>query len=166
MTMVTYCTNHKSTETGLRCGKCDKPICGRCVVFTPVGTRCRECARLTRIPTYNVGAAYFARGLAAGMAVALGIGVLGGYLLKAGVLPVPYLFGPLMLAGIGYVTAEAVSLATNRKRGPILLAVAVTSFIAGYLALEILTPGTLVVAGLWGIAAFIVAIAVIVGRLR
>jgi hypothetical protein len=163
--MVTYCTNHKRTETALRCGKCDKPICGRCVIFTPVGTRCRECARLTRIPTYNVGAAYVARGLAAGVAAALGVGVLGGLLLRAGVLPVPYLFGPLLLASIGYVAAEAVSLATNRKRGPVLRAVAVASFIAGYLALEILTPW-LVVAGLWGIAAFIVAVAIIVGRLR
>jgi len=164
--MVTYCANHKGTETALRCGKCDKPICGRCVIFTPVGTRCRQCARLTRIPTYNVGAAYVARGLAAGMGAALGVGLLGGYLLRAGVLPVPYLFGPLLLAGIGYAAAEAVSLATNRKRGPVLSAVGVASLIAGYLALEILTPGTLIVAGLWGIAAFIVAIAIIVGRLR
>lgn len=164
--MVTYCANHKSTETALRCGKCEKPICGRCVIFTPVGTRCRECARLTRIPTYNVGVAYITRGVAAGMAAALGVGVLGGYLLRTGVLPVPYLLGPLVLAGIGYVAAEAVSLATNRKRGPALRVVAVASFIAGYLALEILTPGPLVVASLWGIAAFIVAIAIIVGRLR
>ncbi len=38
-----YCANHSDRETALRCNKCGKPICVKCVVRTPVGYRCREC---------------------------------------------------------------------------------------------------------------------------
>ena len=41
----TYCANHPGVETGLRCNKCDKPICVKCAVRTPTGYRCRECVR-------------------------------------------------------------------------------------------------------------------------
>ena len=39
------CTNHPKVETALRCNHCDKPICPKCAVQTPVGYRCRECVR-------------------------------------------------------------------------------------------------------------------------
>jgi hypothetical protein len=39
------CANHPSRETTLRCNKCDKPICTKCAVLTPVGYRCPECVR-------------------------------------------------------------------------------------------------------------------------
>ena len=38
-----FCANHPDRETALRCNKCGKPICVKCVVRTPVGYRCREC---------------------------------------------------------------------------------------------------------------------------
>ncbi|MCK4741996.1 MAG: hypothetical protein KAS80_06910 [Anaerolineales bacterium] len=37
------CANHPQRETTLRCNHCDKPICPKCAVQTPVGYRCREC---------------------------------------------------------------------------------------------------------------------------
>ncbi len=40
-----YCTNHPTTPTSLRCNNCEKPICPRCAVLTPIGYRCRECLR-------------------------------------------------------------------------------------------------------------------------
>ncbi len=40
-----YCANHPSTETMLRCNRCEKPICSKCAVQTPTGYRCRECVR-------------------------------------------------------------------------------------------------------------------------
>jgi hypothetical protein len=40
-----YCANHPGVETGLRCNKCDKPICIKCAVRTPTGYRCKECVR-------------------------------------------------------------------------------------------------------------------------
>jgi len=39
------CANHPQQETTLRCNHCDKPICPKCAVKTPVGYRCRECIR-------------------------------------------------------------------------------------------------------------------------
>lgn len=38
-----HCVNHPAVETYLRCNKCERPICSRCAVRTPVGYRCREC---------------------------------------------------------------------------------------------------------------------------
>ena len=38
-----HCVNHPTVETYLRCNKCERPICSRCAVRTPVGYRCREC---------------------------------------------------------------------------------------------------------------------------
>jgi hypothetical protein len=40
-----YCGKHKNAVTRLRCGRCETPICPKCTVFTPGGTRCRDCAR-------------------------------------------------------------------------------------------------------------------------
>ncbi len=41
----TYCANHPTVETTLRCNRCDKPICPKCAVKSPVGYRCRECVK-------------------------------------------------------------------------------------------------------------------------
>ncbi len=39
------CANHPDRETGLRCNRCEKPICAQCAVRTPTGYRCQECVR-------------------------------------------------------------------------------------------------------------------------
>lgn len=39
------CVNHPDTETTLRCNKCGRPMCPRCVTYTPVGYRCHDCIR-------------------------------------------------------------------------------------------------------------------------
>ena len=44
-TETLYCVNHPTTETLLRCNKCDDPICVKCAVQTPTGYRCRNCVR-------------------------------------------------------------------------------------------------------------------------
>ncbi len=40
-----YCAKHTKVVTRLRCGRCETPICPKCTVYTPAGTRCRACAR-------------------------------------------------------------------------------------------------------------------------
>lgn len=40
-----YCARHPKAVTRLRCGRCEVPICTRCTVFSPAGTRCRACSR-------------------------------------------------------------------------------------------------------------------------
>ncbi len=42
---VLFCANHPETETTLRCNRCGKPVCVRCVELTEVGYRCKECIR-------------------------------------------------------------------------------------------------------------------------
>lgn len=41
----TVCYNHPDRETGLRCNRCERPICTSCAVLTPTGYRCKECVR-------------------------------------------------------------------------------------------------------------------------
>lgn len=40
-----FCTRHTKVITRLRCGRCEAPICPKCTVYTPAGTRCRACSR-------------------------------------------------------------------------------------------------------------------------
>jgi MFS family permease len=40
-----YCANHPDRPTGLRCNRCEKPICTSCAILTPTGYRCKECVR-------------------------------------------------------------------------------------------------------------------------
>lgn len=40
-----YCYIHPDRETGLRCNRCEKPICVQCAIRMPTGYRCKECVR-------------------------------------------------------------------------------------------------------------------------
>jgi membrane associated rhomboid family serine protease len=42
------CYRHPNEPTLVRCSNCERPICGRCMVASPVGVRCPECAGRTR----------------------------------------------------------------------------------------------------------------------
>jgi hypothetical protein len=44
-TSPTYCANHPGVETTLRCSRCNKPICSKCAIKSPVGYRCPECVK-------------------------------------------------------------------------------------------------------------------------
>ena len=49
-----YCTRHQKEITRVRCGRCETPICPRCMVYSPAGVRCRDCAR-NRVPIRPMG---------------------------------------------------------------------------------------------------------------
>jgi len=109
------CATHPEIETNLKCGKCGKPICPKCLVQTPVGARCRDCARLYKLPTYRVPAVFYLRatGTALGVAVVCGIiwGIIEGFLIS-------FFFGffsLILAAGVGHAIGEVVSLSVNRK---------------------------------------------------
>jgi hypothetical protein len=42
---VYFCNRHKKATTRVRCGRCDAAVCPTCMVYTPAGVRCRDCAR-------------------------------------------------------------------------------------------------------------------------
>lgn len=115
------CATHADVETELSCSRCGKAICPRCLVHTPVGARCRECANVRRIPTYNMSSGTFVRAGLAALAAGAAVGV-------AWWLFYPltfFFFGILAGLAVGYAVGELVSLATNRKSGPPLQAIAV-----------------------------------------
>ena len=126
------CAVHPEVETNLRCGKCGQPICPKCMVQTPVGARCPNCARLYKLPTYRVSATYYLRaiGTALGMAIIVGLiwGIIENFLLS-------YFFGffsLILAAGVGYAIGEVVSLSVNRKRGRWLAAVGGMAMVISY----------------------------------
>jgi len=126
------CALHPDIETDLRCGKCDQPICPRCVVQTPVGARCPKCAALRKLPVFEVSTAFYIRAAAAGLATAAALGAVWSFIPLSGFLVF------FITLGIGYAVGEVVSLAANRKRGPGLQAIAGASVAVSYVVRSIL----------------------------
>lgn len=73
------CFYHPDVTTGLRCSRCEKPICPRCMVASPVGYRCPDCARGPRPIQYQTSASGIAKAVALGVAVAVAVGLLWGH---------------------------------------------------------------------------------------
>jgi hypothetical protein len=160
------CASHPSVETELACGKCETPICPKCLHYTPVGVKCRECANLKPLPQFEVSVAYMARGLGAALVVGAVAGVLWG------IIPFGYLV--LMVgAGAGYLVGESVSRVTNRKVGPKVQAIAVAGVVLAFVVRGVVLISVrnweiedILLRDLFGWLAFGLAIVVAVGRLR
>ncbi len=165
------CAAHPDTETGLSCGRCGTPICPRCLVQTPVGVRCRKCANVRRLPTYTIAPAQYASAIAAGLLIAVPVGI--AWAILRVIIHIPFLglmTTLLLAAGAAWVIAEAVSRVINRKRGTPLQVIASACFVLSYLVSNVwLQGGSLTFFayfGLLDILVVIVGIVVIVGRLR
>jgi len=130
------CATHPEVETSLRCGKCDKPICPKCMVQTQVGARCPDCARLNKLPTYRVSTQYYLRAAGTGLGMAIVCGIVWG--IVKGLVPFFYL-NLLLAPGVGYAIGEVVSLSVNRKRSTGLAIVAGIAMAISYLV-SILCP--------------------------
>ena len=159
------CATHPEVETNLRCGKCGKLICPRCLVQTPVGSRCRECARLYKLPTYRVSTAYYLRAAGAALIIAVILGLAWGFISRF--LPFIYL-NLLIAAGIGFAIGEVVGWAVNRKRGTGLAVIGGFGVAVCY-AVNILTFGDVPGFNIWliiDIAGLVIGIYTAVNRLR
>jgi hypothetical protein len=115
------CAADSSVETYLRCGRCEKPICPRCLIQTPVGSRCRDCAQLRKLPMFDVRPIDYLRALGGGLAASIGCGFL--LILIRELVPGARLFFRgifyvAILAAIGYAVGTAVANSTRRKQGP------------------------------------------------
>jgi hypothetical protein len=125
---MAYCKRHPKIETNLACGKCGDPICPKCMVETPVGARCPKCARLSRVPTYQLSGKYYLRAAGAG----LGASILGG--IVWGFVAVFLGFFTLLLsAAIGYGIGELISLSVNRKSGTGLAIIGAIAVVISYI---------------------------------
>ena len=47
---IQTCYRHPDRETGVRCQRCERPVCTACMVPAPVGVQCVECVRRLRPP--------------------------------------------------------------------------------------------------------------------
>ena len=155
------CATHPDVETGLACGRCGKYICPRCMIQTPVGARCSECARVTKLPTYDVRPSYYFRAATAGGITAVVAGIVWGLLLS---LHIPFL--PWLSAiAAGYVVGEAISLAVNRKRGTGLAVVAGASMTLAAL-LSGLLGSVFILGNIFGIFSLGIAFYIAINRVR
>jgi hypothetical protein len=122
-TPILRCARHPGTETVLRCGRCETPICPRCLVETPVGARCPNCAGVKRFRLL-LKPAELVRAIGYGLAV----GAVGTLIYTF----VPFL-GPLIsFAIVGFGVGQAVSIGANRKRARELAPLAVACLFVGY----------------------------------
>ena len=135
---ASYCAFHPGVETGLTCSRCDRPICVRCMVQAPVGIRCRECANVQRMPTFDVSPSFYVRASLVGGTVAVASGLIWGFLVAA--FPSPPMAGFLALA-VGYAVGESISIATNRKRGNGLMLLAGSYVVLSLLSASIIHSG-------------------------
>ncbi len=119
-----YCANHPNRETGLRCKRCDKPICSQCARLTPVGYICTDCMR-TQQKTFET-----ARWIDYPLAI-----VIAGVLSYLGSMLASRLgFLTLFLAPIvGVGIAEVVRWVVRRRRAPLLFKLSAAAVAVGSL---------------------------------
>jgi hypothetical protein len=163
---ATYCARHPHVETALRCGRCNTLICPRCLVQTPVGSRCPDCANVRRLPTIDVSPVFLMRGIAAALVSGAAVGAAWGYVLS-GTRGFGGFFVIIIGIAIGWAIGESISVATNRKRSPTLQACAVAGCILAYLVRNVVLGVPLLPAGdLWGYVAAGAAAVYATSRLR
>ncbi len=125
MAEATVCVNHPQTETLLRCNKCGKPVCIKCVERTPVGYRCKDCLNGQREGYYNAtGVDYVVAAVVGTVVSAVGgfiMGLLGGFWLLA------IFAGPIG----GGAVAETIRAAVKKHRGQYLWLIATIAIIVG-----------------------------------
>jgi len=146
----TRCARHPNVSTVLRCGRCETPICPRCLVQTPVGARCPSCAQVRRLPTVDVSPQYLARGLGAALVGGVAVGAVWGYAVgtSRGFIGI---FLIVIAIAVGWAIGESISVATNRKRSTTLQACAVAGVIVAYLVHNLVIGTVLLPAGdIWG----------------
>ncbi len=121
---ATYCYVHPDRETGLRCKRCEKPICASCAQRTPTGYLCKDCVRAHQksfdtAEWYDYALGFITAGFLSAVAAFLvtligGIGFFGWFLIAAG--------APVAATAI----AESIRFVTQRHRSrPLFITVAV-----------------------------------------
>ena len=123
------CANHPQMQTVVSCGRCDKPLCPRCMIFTSVGVRCRDCAQLRRPPQYTLTPRVYARVLPTAAALALVCGFLLSLVPHAG-------FLPGIVAGllIGFLVSDVLDRISGYKQGRVMQVIAGATVVVGILS--------------------------------
>ena len=96
------------------------------MIITPVGARCRTCAGVRPLAMYEIKPAYLLRGIGAGLLSAVVSAFIFLIYLR------PFIFFTSFL--YGFIIAQAIEYATNRRRGPTIQIIGVTSVLIGAFA--------------------------------
>ncbi len=157
------CDIHPQVDTVLTCSKCGRPICPRCLVQTPVGARCPQCAALKRLPIFQVKPKHYLVASAIGLGVAVAFAMVWWAIWQVASGNLGYL-ALLIFVLMGYAIGELISLGVNRKRSPWLAAIAGSSTLIGFgLALSFHAIFSL---SLYGLITLAAAIYIAISRLR
>jgi hypothetical protein len=159
---IIYCHYHPDIPTSLRCNRCNKPICAKEAVLTPVGYRCPECVRRQQDIFFNaLPMDYFLAGV-----IALPLGYLAQQL--GGRIG---FFAILLGTLAGGIIGEVIWRATRRRRGRYTWAVALAGLFIG--AGAVLWPRIVFALNglgfgivLWDIIFFVLMAGAAVARLR
>lgn len=96
------------------CSSCGKPLCPDCMVFAPVGIKCRECARTPRSARVTLKSGRLLQAVGAGLGAGTAVGF--AYYFILGRIGFFFLFF-FVAAGIGYLVGEAVLRAGGHYHG-------------------------------------------------
>ena len=119
---IVNCPRDPGVETVLRCSRCETPICPKCMIQTPVGARCRDCAKISKSPIYTVDGVTAVK---AGVAAVVG-GLVMGLVWLLVLLPFTNGFLSIFVgAGLGWTFTRMMEVATGRKRGPVVVGFAI-----------------------------------------
>lgn len=129
------CTRHPQRETLIGCGRCGRPFCIECLIHSPAGQRCYECAGVRRD--------YAQRATARRLAQAGGAMLIGGAIASF-----VGLFGLLIAGMAGSYFGQRVSPAINRRTRPwIYLPVGLALFLGVWVGFSLGTLLQITIAG-------------------
>jgi hypothetical protein len=133
------CAFHPDVETSVRCVECDRPICPKDFVPTPVGYKCPDCAR----PLPSARRTVQPRQLAMAALAAGAVGIGGAFAIAA-----TGLRFWLVSAVLGMATGEAARRASGGHRTTAIAVVAGAGALAGTLlaGFNLLSAGIAVIA--------------------
>ncbi len=115
-----FCYYHPNTPTELRCNKCGKDICVKDAVRTPVGYRCKDCVKEQQDIFYNATPLDYV--LTAVIACPIAF-------IAALIVPRLSIFAIFIGPFVGIIIAEAIRLATSKRRGRYMWIVALVCLI-------------------------------------
>lgn len=115
------CANHPNEITFVRCGRCDTPICVKCMVDTPVGKKCRACAKNRSHVTESTPT-----GVALAFVAATAVALPAGWVMQA----VPMMILPAVIYG-GLIAEVALRVGKRRRSVAMQVAAGVAAFIGG-----------------------------------
>jgi hypothetical protein len=109
------CYRHSGRETNVSCSDCGRPICTDCMVYSAVGIKCPECAKLPRSAIVTLKPNRAARAVAAAF--------IGGLVMGFGVVLLQSALGLFFALLMGYLIGlgmgELVLWASGRYRSPV-----------------------------------------------